>query len=136
LFETKKLSGYWVLQLLHNGCIKQSHLESHGIEIKAQKAKIIQALDLQNQWRRSGPSFEGARMRLTAIIQSEELSTGDTMYIALCAELDVASQGESRDSALANLKGAVEGLLETADDAEISQRLRSGATVTTMEIAA
>jgi predicted RNase H-like HicB family nuclease len=88
------------------------------------------------QWRRNNRVFQGDRMRLTAIIQPEELSTGDTMYTALCPELDVASQGETRDSALANLKEAVEGFLETADDAEIGRRLRFGATVTTMEIAA
>ncbi len=40
---------------------------------------------------------------------SAVLNPEDSGYVALCPELDIASQGESLDEALANLKEAVEG---------------------------
>jgi len=55
--------------------------------------------------------------QLTAIIERE----GDG-YVALCPELDVASQGDSVEQARANLKEAVELFLETADRSEIVNR--------------
>ena len=55
----------------------------------------------------------------TAIVEREE-----DMYVALCPELDVASQGKSVEEATANLKVAVELFLECADPAEIEQRER------------
>ncbi|HEV8320568.1 MAG TPA: type II toxin-antitoxin system HicB family antitoxin, partial [Myxococcota bacterium] len=42
-------------------------------------------------------------MRLTAAVTKET-----TLYVAQCLEVDVASQGESVDEALANLKEALE----------------------------
>lgn len=45
-----------------------------------------------------------------------------TGYVALCPELDVASQGATVESATANLKEAVELFLECADPAEIERR--------------
>ena len=56
--------------------------------------------------------------QLTAIIERE----GDG-YVALCPELDIASQGDSVDEARNNLKEALELFFETASDAEIQQRL-------------
>lgn len=56
----------------------------------------------------------------TAILERE----GD-MYVALCPELDVASQGSTVEEATASLKEAVELFLETADADEIEQRLSS-----------
>jgi predicted RNase H-like HicB family nuclease len=44
-------------------------------------------------------------------------------YVALCPELDVASQGETIDEAMRNLKEAVEGFFETANPAEVQSRL-------------
>ncbi|NJK92629.1 MAG: type II toxin-antitoxin system HicB family antitoxin [Blastochloris sp.] len=44
-------------------------------------------------------------------------------YVSLCPELDIASQGESVDEALANLKEAVEGFYEAASPDEIVGRL-------------
>jgi predicted RNase H-like HicB family nuclease len=55
----------------------------------------------------------------TAVLEKE----GD-MYVALCPELDVASQGKTVEEATANLKEAVELFLETADPSEIKERLR------------
>lgn len=44
-------------------------------------------------------------------------------WVALCAELDVSSQGKTIEQARANLREAVEFFLECADEEEISQRL-------------
>ena len=53
----------------------------------------------------------------TAILEKE----GD-LYVALCPELDVASQGATVEEATANLKEAVELFLECADPEEIGER--------------
>lgn len=66
----------------------------------------------------------------TAIIEKE----GDG-YVALCQELDVASQGNTVESATANLKEAVELFLECADPAEINRRLHTQVFVTRFEAA-
>jgi predicted RNase H-like HicB family nuclease len=58
--------------------------------------------------------------RLTAIIERE----GDG-YVALCPEVDVASQGESLEEARVNLIEALTLFFETADASEIEQRLHS-----------
>lgn len=78
-------------------------------------------------------------MQVTAIIYPDTLPSGGTMLTAHCPELDVTTQGETRQEALANLKEAVELLLEVADDAEIGRRLRKeheGAVVAALEVAA
>ena len=61
-------------------------------------------------------------MHLTAVIQRDELPSGGEMFLATCPELDVVSQGETAEEARANLREAVEGLLQVADDAEIGRR--------------
>jgi predicted RNase H-like HicB family nuclease len=53
----------------------------------------------------------------TAILEKE-----GNLYVALCPELDVASQGASVEEATANLKEAVELFLECADPQEVEQR--------------
>lgn len=55
-------------------------------------------------------------------------------FVALCAELDIASQGDSIEEARANLKEAVELFLETAHPNEINERLDSEVYVTTLEV--
>ena len=64
----------------------------------------------------------------TAILERE----GD-MYVALCPELDVASQGVTVEEATANLKEAVELFLECADAEEIKRRLHTEVFVTRFE---
>jgi predicted RNase H-like HicB family nuclease len=64
----------------------------------------------------------------TAIVEKE----GDA-YVALCPELEVASQGASIEQATANLKEAVELFLECADPQEIARRQRSEVYVTRFE---
>jgi predicted RNase H-like HicB family nuclease len=66
---------------------------------------------------------------LTAIIERE----GDG-YVALCPELDVASQGDSLEEARANLIEALTLFFETADASEIEQRFHSDLFVTQVEV--
>jgi predicted RNase H-like HicB family nuclease len=66
----------------------------------------------------------------TAILEKE----GD-LYVALCPELDVASQGATVEEATANLKEAVELFLESADPREVKQRLHSEIFVTRFDAA-
>ena len=66
----------------------------------------------------------------TAIVEKE----GEG-YVALCPELDVASQGETVESATANLKEAVELFLECADPTEIEHRLHTQVFITRFEAA-
>ena len=49
-----------------------------------------------------------AALRFTVILEHAE----EGGFIAKCVELPVASQGETRDEALANAKEAIEGYLE------------------------
>ena len=57
-------------------------------------------------------------------------------YVALCPELDVASQGVSVEEASANLREAVELFLECADPAEIENRSKGALYVTSLEVGA
>jgi len=66
----------------------------------------------------------------TAIIERE-----DDAYIALCPELDIASQGGSIEDALSNLKEAVELFFQTADPREIRERQRGQVFVTQFQAA-
>ena len=54
----------------------------------------------------------------TALIQRE-----DDMFVSLCTELDIASQGTSIAEARENLKEAIELFLEEASDTEIAERI-------------
>ena len=56
--------------------------------------------------------------RLTAVIERE----GDG-YVALCPQLDIASQGDSIESARDNLREALELFVETASPEEATRRL-------------
>jgi len=67
--------------------------------------------------------------RLTAIIQSE----GDG-FVALCPELDIASQGDTVESAKSNLSEALELFFESASAAEIEQRMSGEVFVTQVEV--
>jgi predicted RNase H-like HicB family nuclease len=67
--------------------------------------------------------------QLTAVIQRE----GDG-YVALCPEVDVASQGDSIESARANLREALELFFECASAVEVQQRLGGEVFVTQIEV--
>jgi predicted RNase H-like HicB family nuclease len=67
--------------------------------------------------------------RLTAVIHRE----GDG-FVALCPELDVASQGETIEAARDNLREALELFFECASPAEIQERLDDEVFVTQVEV--
>ena len=54
-------------------------------------------------------------------------------YVALCPELDVASQGATVEVAMLNLREAVELFLECASPEEVKSRLHSEIFVTRFE---
>jgi len=66
----------------------------------------------------------------TAIIERE-----DNLFVALCPELDIASQGETVSEARANLEEALSLFFETASQSEIKKRLHSEVYVTQLAIA-
>ncbi len=68
--------------------------------------------------------------RLTAIVERE----GDG-YVALCPEVDVASQGNTVSEARDNLAEALTLFFETASAGEIDRRLHSEVYVTHVEVA-
>lgn len=56
-------------------------------------------------------------------------------YVALCPELDVASQGATVEEATASLKEAVDLFLECADPTEVQKQLHTEIFVTRFESA-
>ncbi len=66
----------------------------------------------------------------TAILHKE-----DDMYVALCPELDIASQGKSIEEAKKNLEEAVELFFETASPTEIESRLKNDIYIAPFEVA-
>jgi len=68
--------------------------------------------------------------RLTCVIERE-----DDGYVSSCPELDIASQGSSIEDARRNLIEAVELFLETADPAEVRERMHTEVYVTGIEVA-
>jgi predicted RNase H-like HicB family nuclease len=68
--------------------------------------------------------------QLTAIIERE-----GSGYVALCAELDIASQGQTVEDARRNLLEAVELFFETADPSEIETRLAAEVFITRLDVA-
>jgi len=67
--------------------------------------------------------------RLTALIQRE----GDG-FVALCPELDIASQGDTIEAARDNLREALELFFECASPGEVQQRLAGDVFVTQVEV--
>jgi predicted RNase H-like HicB family nuclease len=68
--------------------------------------------------------------QFTAIIERDE-----NQYVALCPELDIASQGDTVEEARKNLQEALELFFETASRQEIRERLHSEVFVTRLEVA-
>lgn len=67
--------------------------------------------------------------QFTAIIERE----GDG-YVALCPEIDIASQGDTVEEARRNLAEAIELFLEMADPSEVQNRLHTDVFVTCLEL--
>lgn len=66
---------------------------------------------------------------MTAIIERE-----DDGFVALCPELDIASQGSTIEEARANLVEALTLFFETASASEVGRRLHSEVFVTQVEV--
>ncbi len=66
--------------------------------------------------------------KYTALINEE-----DGGYVSLCPELDIASQGDTVEDALRNLKEAVEMFLECAPTDEVLRREHQNVFVTQFE---
>jgi predicted RNase H-like HicB family nuclease len=67
--------------------------------------------------------------QFAAIIERE----GD-LYVALCPELDIASQGETVEQARTNLIEALELFFESASPQEINERLHNEIFITRLEV--
>ena len=67
--------------------------------------------------------------RLTAIIERE-----DAGFVALCPELDIASQGSSVEEARSNLVEALSLFFEVAEESEVTRRLSGEVFVTQVEV--
>ncbi len=68
--------------------------------------------------------------QLTAIIERE----GDG-FVALCPELDIASQGDTVAEARDNLIEALELFFEVASETEIAERMHNEVYITRVEVA-
>ena len=55
-------------------------------------------------------------------------------YVAVCPELDIASQGQTKDEAKSNLKEAIELFLEAASPQEVKERLHEEFYLTSLEV--
>jgi predicted RNase H-like HicB family nuclease len=68
--------------------------------------------------------------RFLAIIEPE-----GNGHIALCPEVDIASQGNTVEEARCNLTKALELFFETAEVSEVQRRFQSKVFVTHLEVA-
>ena len=69
------------------------------------------------------------KRQLTAFIERE-----GNGYVSLCPEFDIASQGDTIEEALENLREALELFFETASPEEVRTRLHEEVYVTRVEI--
>jgi predicted RNase H-like HicB family nuclease len=69
--------------------------------------------------------------RFTAMIYRENGGC-----VALCPELDVASQGDTIEDASANLREALELFLESADPSEVRMRMHGEVFIAALEVSA
>jgi predicted RNase H-like HicB family nuclease len=67
--------------------------------------------------------------RLTVIIERE-----DNAFVALCPELDIASEGASIEEARTNLIEALTLFFETASPSEVARRSHNEVFVTQVEV--
>jgi len=69
------------------------------------------------------------RYKLTAVIEKE-----DDGYVALCPELDIASQGDTVEGARKNLEEALSLFFECAPPQEVKERLAQEIYITPVEV--
>ena len=77
---------------------------------------------------RAQPNMDQIRP-LVCLIQRE-----DDAYVATCPVLDIASQGNTVESARQSLTEAIELFLETADPNEVGQPMCSEVYITSIEV--
>jgi predicted RNase H-like HicB family nuclease len=70
---------------------------------------------------------------MTRTLRAVLIREGDG-FVALCPEIDVASQGDSVEEAKAKLREAVELFFECASEEEVRDRLASEAFVSALEV--
>jgi predicted RNase H-like HicB family nuclease len=70
-----------------------------------------------------------AAQRFTAIIERE-----DDGFVALCPELDIASEGASIEEARMNLIEALTLFFETASESEVARRAHNEVFVTQVDV--
>lgn len=80
------------------------------------------------------PAPETAHIRIMTRTLTAVLIREDDGFVALCPEIDVASQGDSVEEAKANLREAVELFCESASEAEVKDRLASESYVSSLEV--
>lgn len=68
-------------------------------------------------------------MQLTAVLRQE-----GNLVTSFCPELDVASQGKNFEEAKANLREAIELLMEVASDQEMTTRYQQPLVVSSLEV--
>lgn len=66
---------------------------------------------------------------MTAIIERERDG-----YVSLCPELDIASQGDTVESARQNLREALELFFEVAPSNKVARRMQKDVDITQMKI--
>ena len=67
--------------------------------------------------------------RLTAVIERE-----GNLYVALCPELDIVSQGNTIEESRNNLREAIELFFECASKEEVKSRFHDEVYVTQLEV--
>jgi predicted RNase H-like HicB family nuclease len=92
-----------------------------ALQFAASPTALVYSVGLKQQ--------KGGLMKLTALIERE----GDG-YVSLCPELDIASQGDTIESARDNLREALELFFETASPEETKQRLHEEVFITQVEV--
>ena len=70
-----------------------------------------------------------SKQRFTVIFQREE-----DMFVAICPELDIASQGANLEEARENITEAIELFLEEASPQELQERLPHEQYIGTVEV--
>ena len=132
-----KTGGSETPPLRQNGCGRRglAHhergpaLRAEEIQYFSETARRIAAILLLGM----GAGIKGGQTvlrQMTAIIERD----GD-FFVALCPELDIASQGASVSEARANLKEALELFYEAASADEIQRWLHDEIYVTQVEVA-
>jgi predicted RNase H-like HicB family nuclease len=84
---------------------------------------------MYQQHDKTHPARVPMQRQLTAIIEREKDG-----YVALCPELDIASQGDGIEEARENLREALELFFEAASPEELQERFCEEVYITRLEV--